>query len=355
MTTLSPPESRSPTPPLSVAPMMDRTDRHFRAFLRCITRRTLLYTEMITTGAVIHGDRERLLGYSDVEHPLSLQLGGDDAVELAECARIAWDRGYDEVNLNVGCPSDRVQKGSFGACLMARPEVVAEGVAAMRAAVPLPVTVKHRIGIDDLDRYEDMARFVEVVAAAGCRRFSVHARKAWLQGLSPKQNRDVPPLRYAEVYRLKREFPHLDVEINGGILELEAAQSHLEHVDAVMIGRAAYDDPYLFATADRDFFDPGAAVPTRREVVEAFLPYAEAQVASGVPVKHLTRHVLGLVASRPGAKAWRRHLSQNAHLEGATPQVLLDALAELPVEVAGERAVGKPVGESVEGRVAARV
>ena len=335
---------RAATPPLSVAPMMDRTDRHFRAFLRRITRHTLLYTEMITTGAVIHGDRERLLGFSDEEHPLAVQLGGDDPGELAECARIAYEWGYDEVNLNVGCPSSRVQEGSFGACLMARPDVVADGVAAMRAAVPLPVTVKHRIGIDDLDRYEDMANFVEVVSAAGCRRFSVHARKAWLQGLSPKQNRDVPPLRYAEVYRLKEEFPHLDVEINGGILDLDAARAHLEHVDAVMIGRAAYDDPYLFATADRDFFDPSAPVPTRRQVVEAFMPYAEEQAARGVPVKRLTRHVLGLVSHRPGAKAWRRHLSENAHLDGAGPRVLLDALDQVPDPVVDERPEPVPAG-----------
>ena len=335
----SPPASgprRGVTPPLSVAPMMDRTDRHFRAFLRCITRRTLLYTEMITSGAVIHGDRDHLLAFSPVERPLALQLGGDDPAALAECATIAWERGFDEVNLNVGCPSDRVQKGRFGACLMAEPAVVAEAVAAMRAAVPLPVTVKHRIGIDELDRFDDMARFVETVAAAGCDRFSVHARKAWLSGLSPKQNREVPPLRYADVYRLKQRFPHLDVEINGGIRDLAAVRRHLEHVDGVMIGRAAYEDPYLFAAADRDLFDPAAPVPSRRRVVAAWVPYAEAQVAAGVPLHRVVHPALGLFAGRPGARAWRRHLSETAHRPEATPGLFLDALAQVPPHVADE-------------------
>jgi tRNA-dihydrouridine synthase A len=328
---------RGAVPPLSVAPMMDRTDRHFRAFLRRITRSTLLYTEMVTTGAVIHGDRDHLLGFSPEERPLALQLGGEDAAELAECARIAFDRGYDEVNLNVGCPSERVQRGRFGACLMAEPRVVAEAVAAMRAAVPLPVTVKHRIGIDDLDRFEDMARFVETVAAAGCDRFSVHARKAWLRGLSPKQNREVPPLRWEDVHRLKRLFPHLAIEVNGGIRDLAEARRQLAHVDGVMIGRAAYDDPYLFAPADRDFFDPAAPVPSRREVVEAWLPYAEAQAAAGVPLHRVVHCTLGLFAGRPGARAWRRHLSEHAHRPGAGPDLFLAALDLVPAAVAGER------------------
>jgi tRNA-dihydrouridine synthase A len=324
--------------PLSVAPMMDRTDRHFRAFLRRITRRTLLYTEMITTGAVLHGDRDHLLGFSPEERPLALQLGGDDPHELAAAARIAAARGYDEVNLNVGCPSERVQKGSFGACLMAEPERVAAAVEAMRAAVDLPVTVKHRIGIDAADRYEDMLRFVETVAAAGCDRFSVHARKAWLSGLSPKENRTVPPLRYEEVVRLKRELPHLAVEINGGILDLAAVRQHLAAgVDAAMIGRAAYDDPYLLAAADRDLFGDPVTPPSRRKAIEAFLPYVEDRLRRGDPLKRLARHLTGLFAHRPGARAWKRHLAENAHLPGAGPEVLLAAMAKVPPEVLDER------------------
>jgi len=328
---------RGSTPPLSVAPMMDRTDRHFRAFLRRITERTLLYTEMVTTGAVLHGDRERILGFSPEERPLALQLGGDDSAELAACAEIAERLGYDEVNLNVGCPSDRVQKGRFGACLMAEPERVARAVEAMRGAVALPVTVKHRIGIDELDRYEDMRRFVETVAEAGCDRFSVHARKAWLSGLSPKDNREIPPLRWSEVHRLKAELPHLAVEINGGVLDLAAVREHLEHVDGVMIGRAAYDDPYMLATADRDLFGEPTEPPTRREVIESFLPYVEEQLARGEPLKRLARHVLGLLARQPGARAWRRHLAENAHLDGAGPEVLVEAMGKVPGEVLDEK------------------
>ena len=318
--------------------MMARTDRHCRFFLRQLSRRTLLYSEMITTGAVLHGDRDHLLGFDPAERPLALQLGGDDPRELARAARIAADFGYDEVNLNVGCPSERVQQGSFGVCLMARPERVAEAVAAMRSAVALPVTVKHRIGFDQLDRYEDMLRFVDLVAAAGADRFSVHARKAWLQGLDPKANRNVPPLRYEEVHRLKRERPELAVEINGGILDLAAAREHLARVDAVMIGRAAYDDPYLFAAADREIFgDENAPVPSRHEVVEALVPYAARWVAGGGRLQAITRHVLGLFAGRPGARAWRRHLSENAHRDGAGAEILLAALARVPAAVAAER------------------
>lgn len=322
--------------PLSVAPMMDRTDRHFRAFLRRITRRTLLYTEMVTTGAVIHGDRDRLLAFDEDEHPLSLQLGGDDPAELAECARIAEDRGFDEVNLNVGCPSDRVQSGSFGACLMATPEKVAQAVEAMRAAVGLPVTVKHRIGIDELDRYEDMLRFVDVVSEAGADRFSVHARKAWLSGLSPKENRNVPPLRHAEVHRLKRERPELMIEINGGIVSLGQAEEHLEHVDAVMIGRGAYDDPWALADADRRLFGAENPATSRRQVVEAYLPYVERQLAGGTPLHRITRHMLQLFAGRPGARAWRRHLTEASQGVGADVEeglrVLIEGLEKVPVE-----------------------
>ncbi len=318
---------RGKTYPLSVAPMMDRTDRHYRRFMREITRRTLLYTEMITTGAVLRGDRDSLLGFSPEEKPLALQLGGDDPRALAECARIAEDRGYDEVNLNVGCPSDRVRQGRFGACLMAEPERVADAVAAMRQATGLPVTVKHRIGIDDLDRYEDMASFVRVVAEAGCDRFSVHARKAVLGGLSPKANRTVPPLRYKDVHRLKRDYPELYIEINGGIASLEDVRRQLEFVDGVMIGRAAYDDPFLFSTVDRDLYGDDAVPVTRRQVVEAMIPYIEERLAEGVPLSRIARHMQGLFTGQPGARHWRRHLGENATLPGAAARVLLDAFS----------------------------
>lgn len=312
--------------PLSVAPMMDRTDRHFRYFMRCITRRTLLYTEMVTTAAIIHGDREKLIGFSPEEHPISLQLGGDNPQELVQCARIAEDWGYDEVNLNVGCPSDRVQSGNFGACLMAQPERVADCVAAMRAAVSIPVTVKHRIGIDDRDRYEDMVDFVQTVAEAGCRHFSVHARKAWLKGLSPKENRDVPPLRYEDVYRLKREFPHLWIEINGGITTLNQAEAHLQQVDAVMIGRAAYDNPYLFADVDQRFFGESASPLSRPAVVDAMLPYIDDWTSKGVKLSSMTRHMLLLFAGQPGSRTWKRHVTEKSSQPGAGIEVLKEAL-----------------------------
>ena len=329
--------------PLSIAPMMDRSDRHFRVVMRCLVgSRPLLYTEMITTGAVLHGDPDRLLGFDPEERPLALQLGGDDPAALAECARIAADRGYDEVNLNVGCPSERVQKGSFGVCLMERPERVAEAVAAMRAAVPLPVTVKHRIGFDDLDRYEDMARFVDLVAAAGCDRFTVHARKAWLTGLDPKANRDVPPLRYDEVYRLARERPALAIEINGGVRTLDEVRAHLAQVDGVMVGRAAYEDPWALAGADQVVYGEVGEPPTRRQAVEAVIPYAEAQLGHGVPLARIARHLLGLVAGRPGARGWRRILSEGAHVPGAGVEVLRAALAAVPPEVLDERPASAP-------------
>ncbi|MCB9734828.1 MAG: tRNA dihydrouridine(20/20a) synthase DusA [Deltaproteobacteria bacterium] len=317
---------------LSVAPMMARTDRHLRYFLRQLSRRTLLYTEMVTTGAVIHGDREKLIGFSPEEGPVALQLGGSDPRELAECAKIAEDWGYDEVNLNVGCPSDRVQSGRFGACLMAEPERVAECVVAMRAAVRVPVTVKHRIGIDGLEAYEDMLRFVDLVAAAGADRFTAHARIAILAGLSPKENREVPPLRYDDVYRLKRERPGLDIEINGGIRTLEAARAHLEHVDAVMIGRAAYEDPYVFARADRDVFgDADAPVLTRREAVLAMLSYVARETARGERLHHITRHMLPLFARQAGGRQWRRRLSTG---QDGGAEVLIDALRVIPPDEA---------------------
>ncbi|MGA7801184.1 MAG: tRNA dihydrouridine(20/20a) synthase DusA, partial [Gammaproteobacteria bacterium] len=288
--------------------MMDWTDRHCRYFLRLISRHTWLYTEMVTSGAVLHGDRERLLGFDPCEHPVALQLGGSEPAELAEAARISAAFGYDEINLNVGCPSDRVQSGRFGACLMVEPERVARSVAAMAAAVTVPVTVKTRIGVDEHDSYESLYGFVDAVAAAGCRTLIVHARKAWLQGLSPKENREVPPLRYDVVYRLKADFPDLEIVVNGGVHGLDEAQHHLRHVDGVMIGRQAYHNPYLLAAADGRIFGDTAQAPSREAVAAALLPYVEEQLALGVPLQRVTRHILGLFQGVPGARAWRRHL-----------------------------------------------
>lgn len=314
---------------LSIAPMMDRTDRHYRYLMRQITRRTLLYTEMITTQAIMYGDRHKLLDFSPVEKPLVLQLGGDNPSILAECAKIARYWGYDAVNLNVGCPSDRVQSGNFGACLMAQPELVAAAVAAMQKVVDIPVTVKHRIGIDHRDRYEDMYNFVRIVSEAGCRHFSVHARKAWLQGLSPKENRTVPPLRYEDVYRLKQDFPHLFIEINGGILTLEQVRHHLQWVDGVMIGRAAYDRPYIFATVDRDIYGATTAIPTRHQIVEAMLPYIDYWVQNGVKLNSISRHMLQLFAGQAGTKAWKRYISQHAYLPTANAATISTALTQV--------------------------
>jgi tRNA-dihydrouridine synthase A len=310
--------------------MMDWTDRHYRRMMRRITRRTLLYTEMVTTGALLHGDAERLLEHDADELPLALQLGGDDPEALARCARMAEAAGFSEVNLNVGCPSDRVQRGRFGACLMAEPERVAACVEAMRAATDLPVTVKHRIGIDRLDGYADMLRFVDVVAAAGADRFTVHARKAWLQGLSPKENRTKPPLRHEEVHRLKAERPELVIETNGGVRDVEGALAHLVHVDAVMIGRAAYEAPMTWAAADRRVFGAPGPAPTLRTVVEGLRPVVDAELARGTPLRTLVRPMIGLARSVPGARRWRRALSEGAGVPGAGPELLDVALAELP-------------------------
>ena len=309
-----------PRRPLSVAPMMEWTDRHFRYFLRQITKHSFLYTEMVTSAAILHGRREQLLGFDATEKPLALQLGGDNPRDLAECTRIATDYGYDEINLNVGCPSDRVQSGNFGACLMAQPERVAECVAAMRAATPQPVTVKHRIGIDEpggqrLDRYEDLARFVETVAAAGCERFIVHARIAILGGLSPRQNREVPPLRYADVFRLKRDFPHLAIEINGGIRDLATAHAMLGECDGVMVGRAAYETPWIFAQADEMFFGESPTPRDRRAVLEQMIPYLE-NLLREQPERGahpLLRHMMGLFAGERGARAYRRVISEREY------------------------------------------
>lgn len=312
--------------PLSIAPMMDRTDRHYRYFMRQLTQHTLLYTEMVTSAAILHGDRQHLLGFSPQEKPLALQIGGDHPQDLARCAHIAEDMGYDEVNLNVGCPSDRVQSGNFGACLMAQPEQVADCLAAMQSATSLPVTIKHRIGIDDRDRYEDLVQFVDTVAAAGCQRFTIHARKAWLQGLSPKENRTIPPLRYDDVYRLKQDFPHLWIEINGGITTWEDIHHHLRSVDAVMIGRAAYDNPYLFAVADGQVYGESDRPPSRDEVAEAMLPYVEQWVQQGLKLNKITRHMIHLFAGEPGSRAWRRHLTEQSCQAGAGAEVIREAL-----------------------------
>lgn len=312
--------------------MMDRTDRHFRVVLRQLTRRTLLYTEMITAQAVLHGDRELLLGFSPEEHPVALQLGGDDPVQLAAAAKIGEAFGYDEINLNAGCPSDRVQSGRFGACLMARPEHVRELLASMRAAVQIPVTIKHRIGIDDLDRYEDLLRFVDVVSESGADRFTVHARKAHLQGLSPAENRTVPPLRYPDVHRLKRERPELTIELNGGIQQLEAAEAQLQHVDAVMIGRAAYEDTWIFAGADRRFFGEPGPAKDRHQAIEALYPYIEAQLSKGRRLHAITRHLLAMFTGVRGARAFKRALSENATRPAAGIEVLARALALVPRE-----------------------
>ena len=319
--------------PLSVAPMMEWTDRHCRYFLRRLTRRSLLYTEMVTTGAVLYGDRARLLRYHPEERPLAIQLGGAEPSALAECARIAESLGFDEVNLNVGCPSDRVQSGRFGACLMAEPDLVARCVEAMRRAVSVPVTVKSRIGIDEQEEWPALRQFVETVAAAGCGRFIVHARKAWLTGLSPKENREIPPLRHDLVHRLKAERPDLTIVLNGGVTNLNEADIHLARVDGVMLGRAAYQNPYVLADADRRYFGAREAPPDRRAAAEAMTGYIEAELAAGTPLAAIARHMLGLFQGVPGARAWRRHLSEQAHKAGAGPAVLQEALASIPPDI----------------------
>lgn len=310
---------------LSVAPMMDYTDRFFRYFMRLISRRTLLYTEMVTTGALLHGDPQRFLEFDRSEHPVAIQLGGSEPEDLARCARLAELQGYDEVNLNLGCPSDRVQSGRFGACLMAEPGLVANCLEAMIETATIPVTLKTRIGIDHQDSYEALTRFLAQVAEAGCRSITVHARKAWLQGLSPKQNREVPPLRYDVVYRLKTDFPELEICINGGIQNLGQVRRHLERVDGVMIGREAYHNPWLLSEADALVFDDPRPAPTRRQVLEAFLPFVERELSRGIGLQHITRHILGLFQGQPGARAWRRYLSENAQRRSAGPEVILEA------------------------------
>ena len=307
--------------------MMDWTDRHCRVFHRQLTRRALLYTEMVTADAIIHGDRDRLIGFSDDEHPIALQLGGSEPAKLGLAARIGSDYGYDEINLNVGCPSDRVQEGRFGACLMAEPKLVAACVSAMQGSQPVPVTVKCRIGIDDQDAEADLTRYIDVVADAGCRSFIVHARKAWLKGLSPKENREVPPLDYGRVYRLKTRRPDLTIVLNGGIETLADAKAHLAHVEGVMLGRAAYQNPYLLAAVDREIFGETSEPATREEALSGLLSYTDAHIARGGRLSNITRHVLGLYHSQPRGRAFRRVLSERGTQASAGVDVLKEASA----------------------------
>lgn len=313
---------------LSVAPMLDWTDRHCRYFLRLISRHTLLYTEMVTTGAIIFGKGD-YLGFNNEEHPVAVQLGGSNPDDMARCAEKAQAYGYDEVNINVGCPSDRVKNGSFGACLMAQPEVVADCVSAMQKAVDIPVTVKCRIGIDDMDEYEDFSRFIDVVANAGCDTFIVHARKAWLQGLSPKENRDIPPLNYPRVYQLKQAHPELTIDINGGITTLAQTDEHLQHVDGVMIGREVYANPYILAEVDKRYYQDDTPILTREEIVAAMQTYIDRQDAPYFKPWHAVRHMLGLFQGQPGGRVWRRYLSQNGTGKQPDPQLLTNALAAM--------------------------
>ena len=297
-------------PIISIAPMLDLTDRHFRYMMRLITKQTLVYSEMITTQAILRGDRKRLLYFNPVEKPLALQLGGKNPGHLAECTKIAEDLGYDEINLNVGCPSDKVQSGSFGACLMAQPELVAECVGSMKAVTKLPVTVKHRIGINGLENYENLVSFVNTVAASQCDRYIVHARIAILNGLGPKQNRTIPPLRYSDVYDLKKEFPGQIIEINGGIQNFDQAQSHLSYVDGVMLGRSAYENPSMFADADRLFFNEIMKPSNRRHIILSMLPYYEMMLLEGHKLRYISRHLLEIMNGQPKAKIWRRFITE---------------------------------------------
>ncbi len=312
--------------------MMGWTDRHARYFLRLITKHSLLYTEMVNTGALLHnrqkvGSQKRLLAFHAAEHPVALQLGGSEPQALALCASMAEDAGFDEVNLNVGCPSDRVKSGNFGACLMAQPELVADSVAAMKAKVGIPVTVKCRIGIDDMEDYQSLEHFIDVVAQGGCQRFIVHARKAWLKGLSPKQNREIPPLKYDYVHRLKSEKPELNIIINGGIKTMEAVQQQLVHVDGVMIGREAYNNPYMLVSVDQVVYqDADATLKSREEIVYQMCEYIDAEIARGTKLHSISRHILGLYQGIRGAKAWRRHLSEHAHADDAGSAVVKAAL-----------------------------
>jgi len=320
--TISP--NNYPSNRFSIAPMLDWTDRHCRHFHRVMSKETLLYTEMVTTGAILYGKGD-YLKKGDAEHPVCLQLGGFAAVDLAKSASAGKERGYDEINLNVGCPSDRVQNGRFGACLMAEPELVGNAVKAMVDSSGLPISVKTRIGIDNLDSYQFLCDFIGQVKKAGCDTFIIHARKAWLSGLSPKQNRDVPPLDYERVYQLKKDFPQLTIAINGGIKTLDECQTHLQHLDGVMLGREVYANPYLLSTVDQTLFDSNAPILTRFEVLEEMYPYIEQQLKNGSYLNHISRHMLGLFQGLPGARAWRRHISENGHIPGSGLEILQKA------------------------------
>lgn len=313
----------------TVAPMLDWTDRHCRYFHRLLTKQALLYTEMVTTGALLNGDVERHLRFNAFEQPVALQLGGSEPKEMAECARIAEDYGYAEVNINVGCPSERVQKGAFGACLMAEPHLIADCVAAMQAAVNMPVTVKNRIGIDEQQERDSLFNFVETVAQAGCQTFIVHARKAWLKGLSPKENREIPPLNYALVYELKQAFPQLEIIINGGITTLEQCQHHLQFVDGVMVGREAYHNPWLLAQVDSQLYAAPDSFNQRKAVIDAFIPYVEQQLSQGGTLAPMSKPILGLFQGIAGARYWRRYISENAFKPNADAKILLQAMQKI--------------------------
>ena len=317
---------KQPDRRFSIAPMMDCTDRHARYFLRLFSRRMLLYSEMVTTSAILHGDRDFLLGFDKSEHPIAVQLGGSDPVELATCASICQDYAYDEINLNVGCPSDRVKSGSFGACLMAKPAAVADCVRAMKAATTLPVTVKHRTGIDDKDSWEELVHFVQLQIDAGVDALIIHARKAWLHGLSPKQNREIPPLQYDWVYHLKQLFPDTEIIINGGIKTLQQCKQHLRHIDGVMLGREPYANPYMLAEVDKMIFDDlSAQALPRDQVLKRYYPYVEEKILQGMPLSKVIRHIMGLFHAQPNGKIWRRYLSEHAFKKGAGIDVIQQA------------------------------
>ncbi|MCH8867649.1 MAG: tRNA dihydrouridine(20/20a) synthase DusA [Proteobacteria bacterium] len=326
---------------ISIAPMMDWTDRHCRYFMRLLSPSCMLYTEMVTAAAIDRGDVAKLLRYDESEHPIALQLGGNDPAMMTQAAQRAEEFGYDEININIGCPSDRVISGQFGACLMRTPDIVAACYRSMRDAVDVPVTIKNRIGIDDHDSYEFLENFVETLSAAGCSKFVVHARIAILGGMSPKDNRSVPPLNYERVFRLKREHPELEIVLNGGVQDIEQIDELLQQIDGVMIGRQAYHHPYFLVEIEHHF-RPEWPMPDRQTIVERMLPYIEEQLAEGERLSRITRHMLGLFAGQPGARAWRRHLSENDHKDGAGVGVILDALKTMPV--AAQAAIARTAG-----------
>jgi tRNA-dihydrouridine synthase A len=310
-----------------IAPMLDWTDKYCRYFHRLLSQHTVLYTEMVTTGALIHSDKHRFLQFNQEEHPVALQLGGSNPHDLMLCAQMAEEYGYDEVNLNIGCPSDRVQQGRFGACLMLEPELVAECIIKMQSVVSIPVTIKCRIGVDNNDSYAELINFITINQQAGCETFIIHARKAWLNGLSPKENREIPPLHYDVVYNVKKQFPELEIIINGGITSLNQTEQHLHYVDGVMLGREAYHNPYLLAEVDKRLFNSNATIKTREQVLKEFLPYIQTELENGRRLNNMTRHILGLFHGEYGARQWRRLLSEQAHKTNAKAELILQALA----------------------------